>query len=161
MKNNREFNIDNKWVVPYNPFLSLKYGAHNNVELVNSVEAIKFLYKYITKGHDKVTFSVEGDETQELAVHDEIETFLHSRYISASEAYWQIYHFPLQSKKLSVEKLPCHLPRDQVVLYQEGQEAETVQRREPATKLTDFFELNKHMNLLFASHIQTCPNTTL
>ena len=110
MKNNTQYNVENKWVVPYNPFLSLKYSAHINVEMVNSVEAIKYLYKYITKGHDKVTFTVEG-EGQEQAVHDEIETFLHARYISASEAYWQIYQFPLQSRKPPVEKLPCHFSR--------------------------------------------------
>ena len=148
MKNNTQYNVDNKWVVPYNnPFLSLKYSAHINVEIVNSVEAIKYLYKYITKGHDKVTFTVEGEEGQEQAVHDEIETFLHAWYISASEAYWRIYQFPFQSRKPPVEKLPCHLPGDQVVLYQEGHEAETIQRREPITKLTDFFELNKHDKL--------------
>ena len=88
---NREYNVDNKWVVPYNPFLSLKYGAHINVEIVNSVEAIKYLYKYITKDNDKVTFAVESEKGQEQAVHDEIGTFFHTRYISASEAYWRIY----------------------------------------------------------------------
>ena len=86
MKNNREYNVDNKWVVPYNPFLSLKYGAHINVEIVNSVEAIKYLYKYITKGNN-VTFTLESEEGQEQAVHEEIETFLHAWYISACEAY--------------------------------------------------------------------------
>ena len=147
MKNNTQYNVDNKWVLPYNPFLSLKYSAHINVEIVNSVEAFKYLNKYITKGHDKVTFTVEGEEGQEQAVHDEIKTFLHAWCISASEAYWRIYQFPLQSRKLPVEKLPCHLPGDQVVLYQEGHEAETIQSGEPITKLTDFFELNKRDKL--------------
>ena len=78
MKNNSEYCVDNKWVVPSNPFFSIKYGAHINVEAANSVEAIKYLYKYITKGHDKVTFTVEDDTGQEVPVHDEIETFLHA-----------------------------------------------------------------------------------
>ena len=55
---------------------------------VNSVEAIKYLYKYNTKGNDKFTLTVESEDGQEQAVHDEIETILHARYISASEAYW-------------------------------------------------------------------------
>ena len=99
--------MDSKWVVPFNPFLFLKYGTRTNVDIVNSVEAIKYLHKYITKGHDKVTLSVEGDEGQEVAVHDEIGTFFYPRNISASEEYWRIHQFPLQSRKSPVEKLPC------------------------------------------------------
>ena len=37
--------MDNGWVVPYNPWLSQKYDAHINVEVVASVKAVKYLYK--------------------------------------------------------------------------------------------------------------------
>ena len=36
--------IDNRWVVPYNPYLSLKYNAHINVEICTSVNACKYIY---------------------------------------------------------------------------------------------------------------------
>ena len=45
--------IDNCWVVPYNPFLSLRYNCHINVEFCTSPKAAKYLYKYVTKGHDR------------------------------------------------------------------------------------------------------------
>ena len=45
-------NVDNRWVVPYNPWLSKKYQAHINVEACMSVKAVKYLYKYIYKRHD-------------------------------------------------------------------------------------------------------------
>ena len=37
--------LDNRWVVPYNPWLCPKYDAHLNVEVVASVKAVKYLYK--------------------------------------------------------------------------------------------------------------------
>ncbi|XP_065639622.1 uncharacterized protein LOC136072347 [Hydra vulgaris] len=36
-------NVDNRWVVPYNPWLSKKYQAHINVEACMSVKAVKYL----------------------------------------------------------------------------------------------------------------------
>ncbi|CAK8535268.1 unnamed protein product [Lathyrus sativus] len=37
--------VDNKWVVPYNPWLLLKYDCHINVEICSSIKSIKYLYK--------------------------------------------------------------------------------------------------------------------
>ena len=44
--------VDNSWVVPYNPAMSLKYNAHINFELCASIRSVKYLYKYIYKGPD-------------------------------------------------------------------------------------------------------------
>ena len=48
------FVLDNSFVVPYNPLLTLRYEAHINVEIVHSVQAVKYLYKYVTKGQDQI-----------------------------------------------------------------------------------------------------------
>ena len=41
--------IDNRWIVPYNPFLLLKFQCHINVEVCSSALAAKYLSMYITK----------------------------------------------------------------------------------------------------------------
>jgi hypothetical protein len=45
----QQFTVDNSFVVPFNPYLSLRYQAHLNVEVVHSIQAVKYLYKVIVK----------------------------------------------------------------------------------------------------------------
>lgn len=48
--------LDNQWVVPYNPYLSAKFDCHINVEVYSSIKIVKYLYKYVYKGHDRINF---------------------------------------------------------------------------------------------------------
>ena len=114
------------------PLLLLRYQAHVNVEVVHSVQAVKDLYKYITKGQDHVILSVWDGNT---------ETYLNTRYISASEALWHIYGYEIHKKQPPVEKLPCHLPDEQLIFQDEAQEI--VQRGPPVTKLMAYFETDR------------------
>ncbi|XP_066934760.1 uncharacterized protein [Clytia hemisphaerica] len=69
----RNLDLDNRWVVPYCPYLCKKYNANINLEACVSIKAVKYLYKYIYKGHDTAHF-----EIAERIDHDEIRTFLDS-----------------------------------------------------------------------------------
>jgi hypothetical protein len=44
--------MDNRDIVPYAPVPLLECGCHVNSELVNSVKACKYMYKYCYKGYD-------------------------------------------------------------------------------------------------------------
>ena len=61
-----DFTIDNRWIVPYNPFLILKYNAHINVEVVISVSCVKYLYKYTCKGSDRVMIRLSNGEERDI-----------------------------------------------------------------------------------------------
>ena len=76
--------IDNQSIVPYNPFLLLKYDCHFNVEIVTSVVFVKYLYKYISKGPDRIILKITEDN-KELE-KDEVARFQNCRYLSASES---------------------------------------------------------------------------
>ncbi|KAK4404310.1 hypothetical protein Sango_0799600 [Sesamum angolense] len=64
LDNNGEVVVDNSWVVPYNPWLLLKYDCHINVEVCSSIKSVKYLYKYVYKGPDCVVF--ERRSTQKV-----------------------------------------------------------------------------------------------
>ena len=68
--------IDNRWVVPYNPYLTLKFNAHINVEICNTVQVLKYLFKYVYKGHDKTSVALEKTINP-----NEITRYLEGRYV--------------------------------------------------------------------------------
>ncbi|KAK9749545.1 hypothetical protein RND81_02G133500 [Saponaria officinalis] len=68
--NVRGAQLDNRWVVPYNPFMLAKYDCHLNVEVCSTVKAVKYLYKYMYKGHDRFSFALT--ETDSPTAIDEI-----------------------------------------------------------------------------------------
>ena len=45
----RGHQLDNRWVVPYNPYLLAKFNCHMNVEMCSTIQAVKYIYKYIYK----------------------------------------------------------------------------------------------------------------
>jgi len=81
LKNDIE--LDNQFVVPYNPQLLLKYKTHLNVEWCNQSTSIKYLFKYINKGFDHITATLLNDQSPNgghFQVQDEIKQYLDCRY---------------------------------------------------------------------------------
>ena len=50
-KNKTGHPVDNRWVVPCNKWLTLKYNAHINVEVCRSLAVVSYLFKYTYKGY--------------------------------------------------------------------------------------------------------------
>ena len=134
MKNGQEF--DNRDVFPYNPYLTRRFGAHINVEVVTSLKSIKYLFKYTFKGHDRA--SLELHEGDEVAAH------VDARYVGPSEACWRLFGFPLHGSSHNVVRLAVHLPHQQSVLFQDGSERQALgQAATKHTTLTAWFDLNQ------------------
>ena len=43
---------NNTFVVPYNPYLLLKFNSNMNLEVCSTVLCVKYLFQYCYKGHD-------------------------------------------------------------------------------------------------------------
>ncbi len=68
------------------------FYCHMNVELrVSRVGGIKFLFKYICKGSDRVFKEI----VEETGRYNEIEQFQYTLYVSASEDAWRILAFDI------------------------------------------------------------------
>jgi hypothetical protein len=134
--------VENDFVVPYNPYLLLKYRAHINVEVVASIEAVKYLYKYITKGTDRVMVRFTDGQMHEIRNPNEVEHYQNTRYLSASEALSRIYDYAIVHKYPPVELLDVHLEDEQGVFFTEHTAETVADRGPPRTKLTEYFDLN-------------------
>ncbi|XP_072084324.1 uncharacterized protein [Arachis hypogaea] len=111
----RECVLDNKFIVPYNPKLLLKFGCHINVEYTCQTSSIKYLFKYVHKGNDCViaTLYNTGDLSEATQVVDKIRNYYNCKYISACEAVWRLFGYEIQEKEPFVIRLPFHLEDEQ------------------------------------------------
>lgn len=103
-----KIHLDNRHVVPYHRGLLVKYDGHINVEWCNRSLSIKYLFKYIGKGPDTATVVLEkagqhinaikhstSTRTHDL---DEVHNYLSCRYVSAAEACWRLFEFPIHHR---------------------------------------------------------------
>ena len=153
------FKFDNRWVVPHNPYLCAKYDAHINVEITSSIKAVKYLYKYVYKGHDRITMGITTQAAPGPAAGvpgapaianaaldeqnvDEIKSYIDARYVSASEACWRLLGFSLHGELPAVTRLAVHLPDEQQAVWVEGQALPDVAAHPQRTTLTEWFSAN-------------------
>ncbi|KAL6847111.1 hypothetical protein ACP4OV_022964 [Aristida adscensionis] len=124
--------------------LLMRYNCHINVEACGSIKAVKYLYKYIYKGHERESFSVDPAQS-EGGVINEIRQYRDGRYISPPEAIYRIFGFALFGIYPSVLQLQLHLPNMQYVTYDEFDNLEDVVNRPSSsmTILTEYFKMNR------------------
>ena len=132
--------INNSWVVPYNPFLSLRFNCHINIEFCCSVKAAKYLFKYVCKGNDRAMVAIENEGDKQAV--DEIQMYEDLRSVGSSEAVWHLMSYPITDRSPPVLALRVHLEEEQWVVYDEQTEQEAVEKQKE-TELTAFFKFNR------------------
>jgi hypothetical protein len=130
-------------------YLSTKYNAHINVEVCNNIRVVKYLFKYVCKGHDRVTVEISHQSDNAIEGNvvgiDEIKKYLDCCYISTSEAVWHIFKFDMHEQFPTVECLQYHLPNQQMVLFDDDNDVQEVATRSAISRmmLTEWFKTNQ------------------
>ncbi|GJV97841.1 DNA helicase [Tanacetum coccineum] len=145
--------LDNRYVVPYNRKLCMRYYAHINVEYCGWTMLIKYLFKYISKGTDRVIMNVTkpvGDvastsSTPNIQI-DEIKNFVEARYIGPHEACWRILDFPIHYRDPAVQILAIHLENMQRITFKSKDNLQSVVNNptKKKTTLTEWLDYNKN-----------------
>ncbi|XP_073142210.1 uncharacterized protein [Henckelia pumila] len=139
LNENGQVMVDNGWVVPYNPYLLLKFDCYINVEVCGGIKCVKYIYKYIHKGPDRVALELRNGNNW-----DEIQQFVDGRWICAPEALWRIFSFEFSRMYPSVVRLQIHLPNQQLIRFSSHQHVSDVIEDDDNSKtmLTEFFTMN-------------------
>jgi len=136
--------VDNRWIVPYCPYLLFRYRCHLNLESVFSIKSIKYIYKYVYKGHDRTTMQFGRSQ-------DEVQLYLDARYVCSNEAYWRLAGFKTHEEVPSVYRLEVHLPQEQRVTYdpnaQPNMQEVVAQAANRDTTLTGYFKANQSFEI--------------
>ncbi|XP_010507505.1 PREDICTED: uncharacterized protein LOC104784139 [Camelina sativa] len=125
------FKCDNRYVVPYNQTLSLKYHAHIYVEWCNQTVT--------EEGHK----NLQNENTP--SSKDEIQDYFDGRYVSACEAMWRILAYPIHYRQTAVLPLTFHEEGKQPIYYREGESAQNVMDHDSLdeSQFLALFQLNK------------------
>ncbi|XP_042941189.1 uncharacterized protein LOC122275912 [Carya illinoinensis] len=139
----RGHDLDNRWVVPYNPYLLAMFDCHINVEICSTIKAVKYLYKYVYKGHDRVAFNLVSEQTNQQI--DEIQQFQSAQWIAPPEAMWRIYGFIINEVHPAVYNLHLHLENQHQVTFRAHENLTNVINSDLSAKsmLTEFFSTNQ------------------
>jgi len=117
--------LNNHWVVSHNVYLSTKYDAHINVKVCKNIRAVKYLFKYVYKRHDRATVEIsrQSDNATKgnVVKVDEIKKYL-------DQATWRIFKFNMHERFPIVERLQYHLPNQQMVLFDDDDDVQEVGR---------------------------------
>jgi len=129
---------------------------------------VKYLYKYVYKGHDRALAVVQLEARALLAItpqaaiggadgnnvpvaRDEVQNYLDGRYVNASEAYHRLFAFDLHTMHPNVYRLAVHLPNEHTTYFPEGTTIGEAMMRNNSTTLIGWCDLNRKAKSEYAA----------
>jgi len=129
---------------------------------------VKYLYKYVYKGHDRALAMVQSEAEALLgaapqaavggadgnnvpAARDEFQNYFDGRYVSASEACHRLFAFDLHGMHPNVYRLAIHLPNEQTTYFPEGTTVGETMMRNNSTTLTGWCDFNRKAKFEYAA----------
>jgi len=114
--------LDDRFAIPHNCYMLLKYSAHINVEWCNQSRSIKYLFKYMNKCHNRVIanfYQTIADENTNKQV-DKISMYYDCRYISSCEVAWKMFGYDIHYRDPPVKRLSFYLPNQQNIFFSDS-----------------------------------------
>jgi hypothetical protein len=108
---------------------------------------VKYLFKYIYKGHDRASVAVrENGKKDANETVDEITEYREARWVGPPEAMWGIYAFDSHQCHPPVQALQCHLPGQHMASFHVRNKIKRVLKKSriEESMLTEWFNYNYH-----------------
>ena len=137
----QEVKLDNSQVVLYNLQLLYKYNTYINIKICTSMQAIKYIYKYIYKGTNYAILTIK--------TQDKVKQYLQGCYISLLEALQQLFKFTIYKEYPPIQALIVYLLGCYLVIFNKDATADQLCKRleQSMLILTGFFYYNtEHAN---------------
>ncbi|KAL3089242.1 hypothetical protein niasHS_006963 [Heterodera schachtii] len=124
---------DNSQVVPYNPYVLLRYRVHHNVLFAYGNKAnIKYALKYPFKGPGHCYVECKEEPGNKIGI-DEPAQYAKINFRGATEAYAVVNSTPYVRLSHHVVKLMIHLPNQQSIVYRAFQLVSKAQQIQQGT----------------------------
>ncbi|GJV16526.1 putative ribonuclease H-like domain-containing protein [Tanacetum coccineum] len=123
--------LPDPYVVPYNCDFLLAFEAHINVEYCGWSMLIKYLFKYISKGIDRIFARVSrplGESSNAVGPSQppEIQNYIEGRFVCPHEVLWRILKFDIHCREPALQILSIHLEGMQRVTFRDRDRLESI-----------------------------------
>ncbi len=126
----------NQYVVPHSRVLSATMDCHVNLEVVNTVKAIKYIHKYLNKSPQSSHVQFTGN--------DECQSFVDSFYFGPNESFESFRGYRKHFQFPPVNRLDVHAPSEQNIFFNSDDNPDEIRNHmgRSTSKLLEFFKLS-------------------